>query len=267
MNLKQRAKLMIVFVITSVIPLMVMSMVNISSSIAGMTAIEEKLYTNQLKSDIAAARIYIDQYYGRLTFEGNQIVDQEGKSITEAHQMIDQFSKDLGVQATIFIKAGNDYKRIISSIVDEQGKSVEGTMLSNDIIASEMANGNSYSGDAKILGHDYLTIYEPLKDDAGQVFGILFVGISKAESSQTIKANIQGLTRSSIITLIIIIVVGTIIMIVVANMITKPLTQLVEHSNIISTYNLKEDIPKNLVNRRDEIGMLARGLQKIEDRR
>ena len=56
---------------------------------------------------------------------------------------------------------------------------VEGNPLNNPTIADiVLRNGREYSGEAKIGGEDYYTVYSPLKNDDGTITGMLFIGKS-----------------------------------------------------------------------------------------
>ena len=58
--------------------------------------------------------------------------------------------------------------RAIGTILDPQGKAF-----------AAIAKGESYFGDADILGNPYITGYEPIRDASNNVIGIYYVGYSK----------------------------------------------------------------------------------------
>lgn len=59
---------------------------------------------------------------------------------------------------------------------------VEGTTLANKaIVDMVLGNGESYTGENKIKGKDYYSVYSPLKNDDGTVTGMLFIAKSLEE--------------------------------------------------------------------------------------
>ena len=264
-NLKHQTKLIILFIVTSIIPLILLNIFSINNATHNMQKIENMLLRNKLQGDIAASKMYMNEYLGHVSFKDGQMVDELGSCIEGNEEMVDAISADLGIQATLFAKKGNDFKRIATSIVDEDGNRVQGTMLDNAEIMKNINENKEYCGEVEILGEKYLGVYKPISGNSGDVFGILFVGIAKTESAAMISSNITSATTVSIMMLVIFIVIGSVLMLIAARMIVNPLNALMKNANIIATYNLKENIPEELTSRKDEIGALAKALQSIEE--
>ena len=265
-HLKQRTKLILIFILVGIIPIIAISVINMIWTTAGMKDVQSALMSSKLEGDIHSSRMYLEHYFKEVNKEGSNLVAEDGKSIAGQYEMIDQISSDLNVVATLFVKEGEDYKRILTSIVDEEtGERVEGTLLSNPVVASSVEAGSTYVGSANILGAPYLAAYAPLENHSGEVIGIIFVGISQEASQAMIQGKINQSLTMSILYIAVIILLGTIIMLISARQIASPLIELVKHANILAKYNLQEGIPNKLKNRRDEIGILANALQTIED--
>ncbi len=82
--------------------------------------------------------------------------------------------------ATIFVKAGNEYKRVATTVKKEDGSSAAGTPLDPKSAAiARLNNGEAYYGDATVFGKSYDAGYEPIKDASGAVIGAYFVGQPK----------------------------------------------------------------------------------------
>lgn len=264
-HFKHRTKLMILFFITGIIPMVVINMLGLRNTVSGMKSVEHNILVNKLEGDILAAQVYIEQYFGELKEKDGNIVDKDGRPINHRYEIIDKLSEDLGIVTTIFAKEEDKYKRIMTSIIDKTGNRAEGTLLENEEIVSSVSGGKRYIGDTSILGNPYLTVYEPLTDSNGDSFGLLFVGVSKAESEQMIASSILSKQIEAMITIMIGIILGLTIMLIAANSIVRPLNKIVNQANVIATYNLKESIPEALINRKDEIGTLAKALNSIEN--
>ncbi|MBE6023380.1 MAG: methyl-accepting chemotaxis protein [Cellulosilyticum sp.] len=264
-HLKCRTKLIILFILTGILPLIISSIVSINSLSQNMRTVEQTVLESKLEGDVASAKIYIKQYFGELKIENGELVDEGGKSISGNYEMVDALSQDLGIVTTLFIKEDQSFKRVVTNIKDEQGTRADNTLLENMEIIENASVGNRYTGKTDILGQSYLTIYEPLKDSSNEVYGLLFVGVSNVESEQMIARHLVNGTISEGIIVLVVAIAGTLLMLFSSRFIADPLIELVSYANIIAAYNLKQEIPERLTNRRDEIGTLAQSLKWIEE--
>lgn len=262
---KYRTKLILLFVLTGILPIILLGSIQTIGAIHGMKGIEESLLLKKLNGDIAAVKVYVNHYIGDLKVENEALVYKEGEISADYYKAIDTISEDLGVVSTIFVKKGNDYERVVTNIVNEQGKRVEGTMLANEDVSKLVNSGERYIGEANILGKKYLAVYDPLMDEGGNVCGLLFVGVSKAESYEMITSSITGMITKTGCMFLVIIVLGIVAMIVGANTIVKPIIAVVKRANSIADYNLKEVFSDVLIERKDETGEVARALTKIKN--
>ena len=262
---KYKTKLILLFILTGILPIILLGTIQTVGAIKGMKEVEEGLLLKKLDGDISAVKIYMNHYIGELRVENEELVHEEGESIADHYEVIDAVSEDLGVVSTIFVRKGNDYQRVITSIMDEHGERADGTMLSNEEVSEVVNEGNRYIGETSILDKQYLTVYEPLMDNAGQVYGLLFVGVSKEESRQMIESGITNIMIRSVVTFLIITAFGIIVMLIGANTIVKPIITVVKRANSIADYNLKEIVSDSLIDRGDETGEVARALSKIKD--
>jgi hypothetical protein len=96
--------------------------------------------------------------------------------------VVDEVKKEKGGTATLFVKSGDDFVRVATNVMKDDGSRAVGTVLDpkGKAIAA-IRSGNAYYGDAEILGKPYVTGYEPIKDSAGEVVGIYYVGYPKVK--------------------------------------------------------------------------------------
>jgi hypothetical protein len=96
--------------------------------------------------------------------------------------VVDEVKKEKGGTATLFVKSGDDFVRVATNVMKEDGSRAIGTVLDpkGKAIAA-IRGGNAYYGDADILGKPYVTGYEPIRDKAGEIVGIYYVGYAKAK--------------------------------------------------------------------------------------
>ena len=91
---------------------------------------------------------------------------------------VDDFLDRTGAVATIFVRDGEDYVRIATSLKKEDGNRAIGTKLDRSSAAWRSVNqGEIYRGLATLFGHRYITQYQPVQDSSGAVIAILFVGV------------------------------------------------------------------------------------------
>jgi len=165
---------------------------------------------NKLIGDIASFQNTLALERGQISLLNNDLVDEHGNSIKHDYDIVDQISSSHRVHATIFMKEGDDYRRIATSIIDNSGNRAVDTFLGTGSAAyNTVSSGNDYFGNAVILGKDYLTAYRPLfADNSREIIGILFIGIEMSAINEYIVH-----TRNSNILLI---VFATVIILVLA---------------------------------------------------
>ncbi|MGN0554029.1 MAG: methyl-accepting chemotaxis protein [Oscillospiraceae bacterium] len=105
--------------------------------------------------------------------------------------ILDEIKKVVGFDITIF---GGD-TRISTTILDENGDRAIGTQMSDKVKKTVLDNGGTYDGRAEILGENYYTIYEPMKDANENIIGAIFCGTTTAEND----SRAQGVIWVSVI--------------------------------------------------------------------
>src|SRR6202049_3291080 len=94
--------------------------------------------------------------------------------------LVDEVQKEVSGTATIFVKSGDEFVRVSTNVKKDDGSRAIGTFLDpkGKAIAA-IAKGESYFGEADILGKPYVTGYEPIRDASNNVIGIYYVGYLK----------------------------------------------------------------------------------------
>jgi methyl-accepting chemotaxis protein len=91
---------------------------------------------------------------------------------------LDRFAEKTGATATIFVRSGDEFVRVATTMKDQQGARALGTLLGKDHPAyRRLLDGNNYFGRAKLFGKDYMTKYTPIKGADGRVTAVFFVGM------------------------------------------------------------------------------------------
>lgn len=219
--------------------------------------------TAKLKGDVHSAHKYLQHYFGSLSLRDGNLVDQNDVPINGRDEMVDALGRDLGVVATIFVRDGNDFTRVVTSIQNAEGKRAINTQLGSQSAAYQpIQKKEMYLGSASILGKNYLTVYDPLLSPAGEVIGILFIGISQEQSESTIAAGLKQMNKAVLITTIILAAVGFAAARHFAGSISKPILAAAGMVDALAKGDLRERL--NL-KRQDEIGQLAEKLNLLAD--
>ena len=111
---------------------------------------------------------------------GNNVLDAtvNGHSMIDSVSEVDRFYTDTGAISTLFLKSGEDFLRVATSLKDKQGKRMTGSLLGLDHPGyNALKQGNSYFAKVTLFGKTYLTYYHPIKDKSGQVLALSFIGI------------------------------------------------------------------------------------------
>lgn len=113
---------------------------------------------------------------------------------TELHEnntFSDDFLNRTGAISTLFVRSGNDFIRVATSLRKENGDRAIGTVLDNSSAAfGSVSKGEVYRGLALLFGKRYITQYQPVKDASGQVIAIVFVGVDITRSWNVMREKI-----------------------------------------------------------------------------
>ena len=170
-----------------------------------------------------------------------------GKKFNDDNALLDELGQLSGNNVTMF----NKDTRVATTFQDASGKRPVGTKASAAIITTVLQEGKSFSGYAEVLGNRYLSAYKPLKNQSGQVVGMLFMGIPTKDLDE-----IQsGFIRTIVIAIILLLVVIGAISWFVIGKIVKQIEGVVDHMGEMSHGNLRlEPLP---VTSNDEIGQMS----------
>jgi putative methionine-R-sulfoxide reductase with GAF domain len=117
--------------------------------------------------------------------------------------VVDKVQSLIGGTATIFQRMNEqgDMLRIATNVQTSDGKRAISTYIPvsmpdgtpNPVVAAVLS-GKTYQGDAYVINAWYDTAYEPILDQAGQVVGMLYVGVKQ----QNVKSLRQAILRTQV---------------------------------------------------------------------
>ena len=113
---------------------------------------------------------------------------------TELHEnnaIPDDFFQRTGSIATLFVRNGDSFVRVATSLRKEDGERAIGTQLDSSSPAlAPVLHGDIYRGLAQLFGKRYITQYQPVKDASGKTIAILFVGVDITRSWEIMRDKI-----------------------------------------------------------------------------
>jgi hypothetical protein len=84
------------------------------------------------------------------------------------------------IEATIFSYDGQDFVRVKTTLLTQDGKPAVNSKLEHDSPAYKaLVQKHSYTGDATVFGKRYDANYAPLTGEDGHLTGALFVAVGK----------------------------------------------------------------------------------------
>lgn len=117
-----------------------------------------------------------------------------GRAVNNDVTLPDRFTQIYGSVATIFVRAGDDFHRVTTSLKKEDGQRAVGTALGSAHPAhAGLLKGEAYVGKARLFGRDYMTKYQPIKGERGDVIGAMFIGVDFTDSLAALKESIKSI--------------------------------------------------------------------------
>lgn len=116
-----------------------------------------------------------------------------GQELAGHYHEVDKFAQLTGGNATIFVRRGDDFVRVVTSVKKEDGSRAVGTLLDRSSPAYQ-ANilGQAFNGKVELFGRSFVTNYTPIKDQYGVVIGIRYIGLSFSEALEAIQSKLAA---------------------------------------------------------------------------
>ena len=133
------------------------------------------------KTDVHTAMTALQDATGKVgapKVQGNDLYFGDTKASSDAVDAV--VKSNGGVVAIIFVKSGDQFVRVATTVKKEDGSSAVGTALdANSPALAKLKTGEPYYGDATIFGKNYVAGYVSIKDASGAIIGAYFVGYAK----------------------------------------------------------------------------------------
>jgi two-component system NtrC family sensor kinase len=236
----------------------------IPSDLLALVGLAEQAYTPILETPKAAPEPF-DPREGTagLTLTAVAPVLDEYGSVVGAVIVAHLFNNDFTIVDRIKEVAGVDTVtiffgdlRVSTNVPNEQGQRAVGTRLSQQVRDQVLVRGLDFEGQAFVVKESFITRYTPLRDHAGQIVGILYVGARRASFVKLVN---DFYVRISLIALATILV-AVMIAIPISRSITSPIAQLVAAHEKVAQGDRTVTVP---VRGSGELGILAKSFNSM----
>ncbi|UPG85195.1 Cache 3/Cache 2 fusion domain-containing protein [Luteibacter aegosomatis] len=122
------------------------------------------------------------------------VLMHDGKALNGDFTVVDDFSARTHVIATLFVRDGQDFVRVATSLKKEDGTRAVGTSIDHAHPAFPLLlSGKGYGGPAVLFGKPFVTRYEPIRDASGTVVGVFFVGVEIGSEMEGLRREISAI--------------------------------------------------------------------------
>ncbi|MGC4017944.1 MAG: methyl-accepting chemotaxis protein [Muricomes sp.] len=251
-------------IFTTLILVTVTSLLTVIMGVFESFRTTEEIIQTQVKQQLNSAGnmadIYLKTEFGSLSLSNKgTLVDENNQEIAGNYDAIDQLANSMNVVATVFVKEGNDYTRVLTTIKDDKGERIIGTQLDATGTAyKEVSKGNVALGEASILNKQYMTRYAPIYDSNQQIIGIYFVGVPMQSVNDIFQQGLRSTISITAILIIVVLLAAGVVVFFTSGSIAKPIRRITTAAQKIAEGDFDVELS---VKSKDEIGQLATAFQ------
>ncbi|SQF93633.1 histidine kinase, HAMP region: chemotaxis sensory transducer [Paucimonas lemoignei] len=116
-----------------------------------------------------------------------------GNALNNNFKEVDEFRQLTAGVATVFVRSGDEFIRISTSLTKQDGSRAIGTLLDRKHPAYDrLIAGQNYVGKAVLFDRYYMTQYTPVRDSGGKVIAVLFVGFDYTDAQNAQFENLKN---------------------------------------------------------------------------
>ncbi|NBN79240.1 methyl-accepting chemotaxis protein [Microvirga tunisiensis] len=188
-------------------------------------------------------------------------IEAESLPAFDNHTMIDTVGRMTGDTATLFAwdPAQQDYVRKTTNIVKPDGTRAVGTPLGKTgAVYPVVVRGQTFQGEAVILGKPYFAIYQPIVSASNQPIGLLYAGVERGSIMAGVNETMSGLAMATVPVILVVIGVTALL----TRRLLRPVTELARTTEQIADDMLEVTIP--YVERNDQVGVMAKAVATLK---
>lgn len=101
------------------------------------------------------------------------------RKVNNNYDVVDAVRRAHKATATIFVKDGEEFVRVSTNVLTPDGKRGIGTQLARNAAYAAVSQGRQFCGAIDVLGTAFDACYNPIKDSAGKIVGVTYIGHKK----------------------------------------------------------------------------------------
>ena len=243
--------------LTVAIPLLLITIIGIVISASKQNSMSKNLVEREISGIAASVREAYTEMDNGADFTLNGDTFKKGNvTLSENYELIDTLKQERDVELSVFY--GDT--RVLTTLKDSSGKREINTKMSKEVYDTLQTGKDYYASDLKLFGTPYSGYYVPLyQPGSDKVIGSIFCGRSQEEVNEAVRNTIISMMLPMLLVFVIAIVTGMFIV----TRIVKHLDGAVGNLGTLSKGALNLTVKKDLVVRKDEVGDIARAIQRL----
>lgn len=243
--------------LTVSIPLLLITLIGIAISAGKQNSISKDLIEREVSGIAASVReAYIEMADGADFAMSGDTLKKGNETLSENYELIDKLKQERDVELSIFY--GDT--RVLTTLKDSSGKREINKKMSKEIYDIIQRGESYFTDDLELFGVPYSGCYVPLyQPNSDKIVGSIFCGRSQAEVNAAAHSTIVSMALSMMGVFIVAIVIGMFVI----TRIAKHLDGAVDYLGTLSKGALNLTVKKDLVVRKDEVGDIARAIQRL----
>ena len=243
--------------LTVAIPLLLITIIGIVISASKQNSMSKNLVEREISGIAASVRETYTEMDNGAEFTLNGDTFKKGNvTLSENYELIDTLKQERDVELSVFY--GDT--RVLTTLKDSSGKREINTKMSKEVYDTLQTGKDYYASDLQLFGTPYAGYYVPLyQPGSDKVVGSIFCGRSQEEVNEALRNTIISMVIPMLLVFVIAIAIGMFIV----TRIVKHLDGAVENLGTLSNGMLNLEMKKDLVVRKDEVGDIARAIQRL----
>lgn len=221
-----------------------------------------KCTSNEIRNSLmglanAISITYESVYHGDYTAEEGSF--KKGIHVLDNNfSIIDQINETSGADITIFYED----KRMLTSVRNNDGSRVVGTLAAKEVSEEVLNKGNSYfSNNVSVNGEPYFGYYMPLKNSDQKISGMVFAGKSRKSVIHAVSLSIVRIC----LMITVVLSAASLLALKFARDIITSLNKTKKFLGSIAEGDLSVRMDPCCLNRKDELGEMARFAAILQD--
>ena len=243
--------------LTVAIPLLLITIIGIVISASKQNSMSKNLVEREISGIAASVRETYTEMDNGADFTLNGDTFKKGNvTLSENYELIDTLKQERDVELSVFY--GDT--RVLTTLKDSSGKREINTKMSKEVYDTLQTGKDYYASDLQLFGTPYAGCYVPLyQPGSDKIVGSIFCGRSQEEVNEALRNTIISMVIPMLLVFVIAIAIGMFIV----TRIVKHLDGAVENLGTLSNGMLNLEMKKDLVVRKDEVGDIARAIQRL----